>query len=439
MTSTIDLDTAAVLAAARADRAEADAAESRLLQRALTWSQLHQVVDPENTTIATYGDSPVSLAGQGAPHVSHFAVLEFGAVLRMSRRSVETLFAEVIELGHRLPLTWSHVTAGTLRAWRARQIAHATQSLSPEAAAFVDARVAPVADRIGPAELQRLIDAAIAQFMPVHAEQIAAAAEETQDVEILYDQPSYTGTCRILGELDLADAQDLEQAIQAGADQQKQLGSELPLGARRAKALGNLARGEIVFDYSSGLPDPDKSSTEPIKPPTVAPRQVMLYVHLNADDTAVVENAGRHLVTVDQAREWCRTAGNVTVRPVIDLAQEITTPGYRPSERLNEQVTLRDRWCPFPFCERNARHCDKDHIERYDPNGPPGQTTSSNLGPPCRTHHRVKTFSTWTYTRVGPDAYLWRSPHGYVFLKDKTGTRDLTPRPVEPPGSSRSP
>jgi len=440
MTTTSTLETGAVLAAARREQDEAEAAQTRYLQRVAQWAELHRIEDPDTATrtIATFGDTPISLAGEGAPHVAQFAVLEFGAALHLTRRAAEHLFSDVLELVPRLPLTWTRTTTGTLTSARARRIADATQALSPEAAAYVDAHVAPVADRISIAELHRTIDTAIARFMPAHAEQIAAAAEQTQGVEILYDQPSYTGTCRILGDLDLADAQDLEQAIQAGAEQQKQLGSELPLGARRAKALGNLARGEIVFDYNSGLPSPTETSIETNTAPTVGKRQVMLYVHLSEDalrsgGTGRTENAGQHLVTADQIREWCRTAGKVTVRPVIDLNDELTTPGYRPTETQREQVTLRDRWCPFPFCECNARHGDQDHITPYDPDGPPDQTTSSNLGPPCRTHHRVKTFSDWTYTKISADAYLWRSPHGYVFLKDRTGTRDLTPRPVEPP------
>jgi hypothetical protein len=410
-------------------------AEAGLLEHVLEWARLHQIDDPTDPSggpVATYGDTPVALAGEGAPQVAQFAVLEFGATVGMSRRATEALFAEVLELGHRLPRTWARVQDRSLKAWRARQIAAATVDLSGPAALFVDAQVAPFANRISARELQRLIDSAIARFMPAFAEERAAAAEESQFVRIDADRLSYSGTCQLAGELDLADAQDLEQALRAGAAQQKDLGSPLSLDARRAKALGNLARGEIVLDYNSGLPE--QASTDPITPPTVAPRQVVLYAHLGTDGTTFLENAGGHLVTPDQVREWCRTAGTVTVRPVIDLNDEIASLGYRPSDRQREQVILRDRWCPFPFCERDARHGDQDHIEPYDPDGPPWQTTSSNLAPPCRTHHRVKTFTDWTYTRLGPATYLWRSPHGYVFLKDTTGTQDLTPRPVDPPG-----
>lgn len=122
------------------------------MAKVLEWAELHQVADPEEQQIATFGDTPVSLAGEGAPHVSHFAVIEFGAVLGMSRRSTELLFADVIELGHRLPKTWDRVTSRTLKSWRARQVAQATQILSPDAAAYVDGQVAAFASRISPAE-----------------------------------------------------------------------------------------------------------------------------------------------------------------------------------------------------------------------------------------------------------------------------------------------
>jgi hypothetical protein len=395
MNSATDLAPAALLAAARRDRAEADAAERRLLERVLAWADLHRA-DPVEGAVATFGDTPVPLAGEGAPQVSQFAVIEFGAALGMSRRSTEYLFADVVELAYRLPLTWARVTAGTLKGWRARQIANATQSLSPEAAAFVDQQVAGFASRVGPAELQRLIDAAVVRFMPQRADEIAAAAEERQFLEIAYDQPSYTGTCLVTGELDLPDALDLEQAVQAGAEQQKDLGSVLGLGARRAKALGNLARGELAFDYNSGLPDRQDTAAGGLTAPVVEKRQVVLYVHLSeaaitAGGTGLVENQGKQLVTADQIREWTRTAGTVTVRPVID-------------------------------------------IEAYDPDGPPGQTSSANLAALCRVHHRLKTHGGWSYTMLEPGRYLWRSPYGYRYLTDRTGTQDLTPRPLEPPG-----
>jgi hypothetical protein len=44
----------------------------------------------------------------------------------------------------------------------------------------------------------------------------------------------------------------------------------------------------------------------------------------------------------------------------------------------------------------------------------------------CRRHHRAKTFTGWHYERLGDGTYLWTSPHGYQFLRDPTGTLDVS-------------
>jgi hypothetical protein len=58
------------------------------------------------------------------------------------------------------------------------------------------------------------------------------------------------------------------------------------------------------------------------------------------------------------------------------------------------------------------------------PNGP---TCSCNIAPSCRPHHRAKTTGGWTYVTLEPGVYLWRSPLGYQYLRDATGTIDVTP------------
>jgi len=48
-------------------------------------------------------------------------------------------------------------------------------------------------------------------------------------------------------------------------------------------------------------------------------------------------------------------------------------------------------------------------------------------------HHRMKTHGGWSYAMIQPGVFLWRSPLGYTYLRDRTGTTDLTPPPVDPP------
>ncbi|HYH35216.1 MAG TPA: DUF222 domain-containing protein [Nocardioides sp.] len=175
-TTTALPDTAsAVLAQARQQRAVADRAEARQLQLAVHWAVLHpaeSLAAAETHRGAVLGERGVPIAGPGAPLVAEFAVAEFAAALGVGTETGKYYLGQAVELRYRLPRTWDAVIAGGLPAWRARRVAAATISaaLSAEAAAFVDRHVAPCAHRIRPAQLDRLVDEAVARFMPEKAE-----------------------------------------------------------------------------------------------------------------------------------------------------------------------------------------------------------------------------------------------------------------------------
>ena len=50
-----------------------------------------------------------------------------------------------------------------------------------------------------------------------------------------------------------------------------------------------------------------------------------------------------------------------------------------------------------------------------DDGGPPEQTSPANLACLCRRHHRLKTFTAWTYQRLPDSAYVWTDPHGHTY------------------------
>ena len=105
-----------------------------------------------------------------------------------------------------------------------------------------------------------------------------------------------------------------------------------------------------------------------------------------------------------------------------------TSARYEASARLKLQTQLRDGTCAFPFCFRPAEACDCEHrVPPTTDRDDGGPTCSCNLAPCCRRHHRAKTTGGWTYLTVEPGVYLWRSPLGYQFLRDHTGTLDVTP------------
>ena len=463
-----------VLRFARERRADADRAEADVLLAAVTWADQHppESIDDAATWFAAgIGDTGLPLAGPGAPLVAEFCIPELALALGLSTDSGRNLIADAVELKYRLPRTWARVQNGDLAAWRARRIGQHTLSLSREAAAHVDQQVSAFAHKIGLAALERLVAEAIARFMPDRARSDAERAADGRHVSFDRDQVSFNGTTRIEGELDLADALDLDAALSREAELLKNLGSTESLDVRRSKAAGEIARHQLALDLNT---DEDgevvstssttgcgsstgSGSTTARRRRVVKPRQVVLHVHLSqaaitgttgcADlDLARVEKH-RQVITAGQVRDWCANADTqIVVKPIIDLNEHIHVEGYEIPDRLAEQVAERDHTCVFPWCTRPAiktvaqpdhadtgtrngrdpsqgHRADVDHIVPFDDGG---ETASDNTAALCRRHHRLKTHSPWTYTMLEPGSYLWASPHGYQFLRDGEGTLDVS-------------
>jgi hypothetical protein len=472
-------DAPGVLAFARAQREVADRAEVHLLQAAVQWAVIHpaeSIEDSESYTLRTGGEAPVGLAGPGAPLVAEFCVAELGAAVGLGPEAGKYYLGHALELRYRLPRLWEQVLTGTVQAWKARRVADATigRGLSLEAAAFVDAHVAAVAGKVRPWQLERLVDEAVARFMPESAEAQRRKAADGRHFTIDTQQPSFAGTAYVSGELDLADALDLDDAIRGIAGELKDLGCSESLDVRRSMAAGELARrqrvlplAEVSTGSTTGVTDrtsttggddsastagvADRTSTAGVTdhptttgvtdhPTTSGRSRTVLHVHLT--DAALRGEAGHGIgrcentrtpVTVDTIRDWLgRPDAHVTVKPVIDVAEHVHVDAYEVPDRLKEQVALRDHACVFPWCTRPARACDCDHIRSWKSDGSGGDTCTCELAPLCRTHHRLKTHGSWTYTPLEPGTFLWTSPHGYQYLRDHTGTLDVSrdrPRP----------
>jgi hypothetical protein len=405
-----------------------------------------------------HGETGMPVAGPGAPLVAEFSVTEFAAAIGLPTEAGKAYLGEAVELRYRLHRVWTRVVKGDLPAWRARRIARETILLSPEAAAHVDRQIAHVAHKVRPAQVDRLVAEAIGRFMPEEAERRRRQAADGRSFTIDTQQPSLTGTSTVYGELDLADALDLDAAVAAGAQALKDLGSTQSLDVRRATAVGDLARRQLTLDLNpdtaaasakeSGTKDADDA--EGTKPTVRKPRQVVLYVHLA--EAAVtpgaplagvfgrVENT-RGPVHAEQIRQWCGNPdAEITVQPVLDLNEHIDVEAYEIRGRLREQTILVHPTCVFPWCTRPARALEPDeHDADCDHRVPYARvqhSCSCNTAPLCRRHHRAKTHAGWSYTALERGTYVWTSPHGYQYLRDHHGTldvsRDRHPCPPDP-------
>ena len=376
--------------------------------------------------------------------MAEFCIAELGSVLGMSTTAAKKLIGHGLELRHRLPRLWAQVQAGRVPAWQARMVAettiHTSPALTRQAVAWVDAQVAAVAGRVGTAQLDRLVAEAIKRFelateprpdaeedeSDFHADRHLGADPRHATVDKRHVH--YDGPMRLEAMLDLADALDVDQALAHGAAAQKALGSTASLDARRAAALGDLARTQTALDLfnqsnqnnqpsaparmmvsrlaesvlrSRGTkttsltkavvstargvhPEEPRdeasrrartSTTETHGPDLPTAREVVLHAHFDAsiqDEQTVFGPTGRleegqRLLLLEQLRSWCTDSRTrVTIKPVIDLNTDLSTTGYVVPDRIREQVILRDRTCVFPWCTRPARRCDVDHVVEFD-------------------------------------------------------------------------
>ena len=427
------------------------------------------MTEAENAWVARFGmpgaDTMLELAGPGAPEVSEFAVIELAAALGRSTDSGRMLLSDAVEAKHRLPKIWQRLVDGQVQVWRVRRVTEVTRPLTAEAAAFVDAHLAHVVHTASFATVKRLVAEAAARFDPEATEMDEVDTQSTLHVTLDLNTAWSVGTAggvHLSGLLDRADAEELEHAIRTIADQLAAAGSIDSLDVRRAKALGYLSRGDLTLD----LPDIDTDTPAPggraasaseeraSRPPTRT-RQVVLHIHLSEaalksspevdPDTGMlglhlarVENHHQTL-TADAVRQWLAVPGtHVTVKPVIDLADQIAVDSYEIPDRISQRVKLKRPTCVFPHCTRTSARTDLDHIDEYvppDQGGPPGQTATDTLAPLCRRHHRAKTHPSpvstsstterWDYVQLTPTTWLWTSPHDLRYLVHPDGTTTL--------------
>ncbi len=158
-----------------------------------------------------------------------------------------------------------------------------------------------------------------------------------------------------------------------------------------------------------------------------------LYLHMSSDSftrdrAGVARFEGVGPITPAQAIEVLGDHCRVRITPVIDVADQAPVDGYETPTRMREALHLRNPVCVFPWATNRSRARDAEHTIPYlspDDGGPPGQTNMANLAMIGRFPHRLKTHGRWRLRQPTPGVFLWRSPHGWYFHVDHTGTHPI--------------
>jgi hypothetical protein len=159
--------------------------------------------------------------------------------------------------------------------------------------------------------------------------------------------------------------------------------------------------------------------------------EVVVHVHTYRGpepSSGIVRVEGVGPVTETWVREFLGSRARFKIQPVMDIEGQAPVDGYEIPDRHRQAVHLMTPADTFPFASSTTRSKQIDHTVAYQHGAdrPPGQSGLGNYGPMTTFHHRIKTFGKWTVKQPFPGIYLWRDPHGMLYLVDHTGTRRIT-------------
>ena len=393
------------------------------------------------------------IAGPGCPLVAEFCIAELGAVLGISSTAAKKLIGHALELRHRLPRLWAQVHVGC----RAGLAGASGRGDHHPHLSRPDRRGRPV-DRLPGRRRRRA------------GRHRAARPPRRRDHQAL--RPRRSGSGRGSGgRLPLGrppprhDRQGRRPLRRhpppRGRPRHRRRTRPRPRpGPRRRTAEGPRLDRDARRTPRQGprRPRPHPDRARPVQPGDdwctdgdglPAAREVVVHAHfdarLSASRRSSVPPAAWRRASAWSCSTRSRPGAATHGRRSPSSPSSTSTPSSRPRRtRSRTGSANRSSSATARACSRGAPAppggCDVDHIDEYDHDAEaegrpqPGPTTTSNLAALCRYHHRLKTFTAWTYRMAAPGVFEWTSPHGHRYRRDRTGTTRIDqPEPPDRP------
>ncbi|MBP1135988.1 hypothetical protein JOE31_002220 [Arthrobacter sp. PvP023] len=354
-------------------------------------------------------------------------VAEVACVLTVSERSAGALLSDSLALTTSLPLTLAALRAGKISWQHARIIVDETTSLDPAGAAALEAHfLNPEAPN--PARGCTAGDLVPSRFRAkarTWRERHHPVSIETRHTKSAGDRrgeyhPDRDGMAWLSAYLPADTAAGIWERTTAAArslqspDEARTL-TQLRADIAATWLLGGHAIGGGTAD---GTADGGTGLGGELAGDVPSPRaQVLITVPVLSmlgatDEPAMLDGYGpippstaRRLIA-DGADSFHR----VLVDPRDGAPLEIGRTSYRLTKAQRQWLRLRDGRCPFPGCSNQSLDNEADHLLAWADGGTTG---ISNLGQPCRKHHRLKHSSAWTPAGASKDNPPgWTSPAG---------------------------
>jgi len=317
---------------------------------------------------------------------------------RISGGAARQLSVLARALDTELPTTAAALADGTINVEQVKAIAASVSALPADVRGDGETHLVEQATVFGPRELGVLGQRLFEVLDPQRAEATALAALDRAEQRAHHDRCLYltdvpgTGQVRLTGWLPHEAAATVRAALDpprptvgttAGSPTGTPAGVErLSAGQRRADNLVDVCRLA-----SPSTQFPDNGGSRP---------QIVVTTSLDTlreqTGTATLDD-GTHLSAATARRLACDAA---IIPAVLDGAGQVLDLGRERrlfTGPIRRALTLRDRGCAFPACDRPPRWCDAHHIIHWA-NG--GTTSLHNAVLLCRHHHRLIHHNQWT-------------------------------------------
>ncbi|WP_306905984.1 HNH endonuclease signature motif containing protein [Arthrobacter pascens] len=367
-------------------------------------------------------------------------VAEVACVLTVSERSASALLAQSRELTTTLPRTLAALQDGSISWQHARVMVDETTSLDPAGAAaleahFLDpeklggARSCPAGELV-PSRFRAKARTWRERHHPVSIEKRHSKGILDRRVEYAPDRDGMAWLSAYLPADTAAGIWDrtttAARALQ-GPDEGRTL-TQLRADTVAAWLLedtgtgtGNTATITGSTTATTGAMAAGTTTTGGVPSPKA---QVLITVPVFAlmgltDEPATLDGYGP--IPASMARRLVADGADSFHRVLTDPRDgaplEIGRTSYRIPTAMRQWLRMRDGKCPFPGCNNHSLDNEADHLLAWHKGGTTG---ISNLGQPCRKHHKLRHTTAWKPTQATKNKPPgWTSPTGRHYQSEQ--------------------
>ena len=244
----LSLDAAGLLAAASEAERVARLAEVQKLEVLAAWAAVHSsdpTEGPEGRAARRMGNVLRQLGGEGTPGVQDFCLGEIALARGAGVTATQHALADVLDLQHRLPLTWAVCRRGECEIWVARRVAKLSRHLARDKVGVVDSAVSRM---IATEAIGRVLEVAEAKVVEADTELHEQRCEaERRRRYIGLGRTDEHGLRTLIARLEAGDAAAVDAIVHRVAEIIAPRHPEAHPEELRALAFGWLARPAELF------------------------------------------------------------------------------------------------------------------------------------------------------------------------------------------------